>query len=86
MPKQAISKAKAYTGQIKAKDITLMLLIKGNDLNATAGTCEEMLIRALCARELRVTIVMHDYLTARFTANTRFTTARFTANTRLTHY
>ena len=63
-----------------------MQLIKGHYLNATAGTCEEMWIRALCARSFRVTIVMHDYFTARFTANTSFTTARFTANTSFTHY
>jgi ribulose-bisphosphate carboxylase large chain len=33
-------------------------------LNATAGTCEEMIKRAVFARELGVPIVMHDYLTA----------------------
>jgi ribulose 1,5-bisphosphate carboxylase large subunit-like protein len=32
-------------------------------LNATAGTCEEMIKRAVFARELGVPIVMHDYLT-----------------------
>jgi len=30
-------------------------------LNATAGTCEEMIKRAVFARELSVPIVMHDY-------------------------
>jgi ribulose-bisphosphate carboxylase large chain len=45
--------------------------IKGHYLNATAGTCEEMIKRAVFARELGVPIVMHDYLTGGFTANTR---------------
>ncbi|DAD49259.1 TPA_asm: hypothetical protein HUJ06_032001 [Nelumbo nucifera] len=44
--------------------------IKGHYLNATAGTCEEMIKRAVFARELGVPIVMHDYLTGGFTANT----------------
>uniref|UniRef100_A0A453LIM3 Ribulose bisphosphate carboxylase large chain n=1 Tax=Aegilops tauschii subsp. strangulata TaxID=200361 RepID=A0A453LIM3_AEGTS len=44
--------------------------IKGHYLNATAGTCEEMIKRAVFARELAVPIVMHDYLTGGFTANT----------------
>ncbi|KAL4009792.1 hypothetical protein IC575_031038 [Cucumis melo] len=44
--------------------------IKGHYLNATAGTCEEMMKRAIFARELGVPIVMHDYLTGGFTANT----------------
>ncbi|PHT59236.1 Ribulose bisphosphate carboxylase large chain [Capsicum baccatum] len=44
--------------------------IKGHYLNATAGTCEEMMKRAVFARELGIPIVMHDYLTGEFTANT----------------
>ncbi|KAL1833113.1 hypothetical protein ACET3Z_002764 [Daucus carota] len=42
----------------------------GHYLNATAGTCEEMMKRAIFARELGDPIVMHDYLTGGFTANT----------------
>ncbi|KAK8346050.1 hypothetical protein V6Z11_A07G191200 [Gossypium hirsutum] len=49
---KAIFKSQAETGEIK-----------GHYLNATAGTCEEMIKRAMCARELGVPIVMHDYLT-----------------------
>ncbi|KAG9438664.1 hypothetical protein H6P81_021384 [Aristolochia fimbriata] len=56
---EAIYKAQAETGEIK-----------GHYLNATAGTCEEMMKRAIFARELGVPIVMHDYLTGGFTANT----------------
>nr|VDD65525.1 unnamed protein product [Brassica oleracea] len=49
---EAIYKSQAETGEIK-----------GHYLNATAGTCEEMMKRAIFARELGVPIVMHDYLT-----------------------
>ncbi|KAM7482109.1 hypothetical protein LguiB_006692 [Lonicera macranthoides] len=56
---EALFKAQAETGEIK-----------GHYLNATAGTCEEMIKRAVFARELGVPIVMHDYLTGGFTANT----------------
>nr|BBB22044.1 ribulose-1,5-bisphosphate carboxylase/oxygenase large subunit [Fissidens schmidii] len=56
---EAIYKSQAETGEIK-----------GHYLNATAGTCEEMLKRAAFARELGMPIVMHDYLTGGFTANT----------------
>nr|YP_009725657.1 ribulose-1,5-bisphosphate carboxylase/oxygenase large subunit [Allium cyathophorum var. farreri]QHQ72511.1 ribulose-1,5-bisphosphate carboxylase/oxygenase large subunit [Allium cyathophorum var. farreri]UNB14978.1 ribulose-1,5-bisphosphate carboxylase/oxygenase large subunit [Allium cyathophorum var. farreri] len=56
---EAIYKAQAETGEIK-----------GHYLNATAGTCEEMIKRAVFARELGVPIVMHDYITGGFTANT----------------
>jgi ribulose-bisphosphate carboxylase large chain len=56
---EAIYKAQAETGEIK-----------GHYLNATAATSEEMLKRAVFARELGVPIVMHDYLTGGFTANT----------------
>ncbi|KAL3806778.1 hypothetical protein ACJIZ3_000519 [Penstemon smallii] len=56
---EALYKAQAETGEIK-----------GHYLNATAGTCEEMMKRAIFARELGVPIVMHDYLTGGFTANT----------------
>ncbi|KAK2992267.1 hypothetical protein RJ640_017730 [Escallonia rubra] len=56
---EALYKAQAETGEIK-----------GHYLNATAGTCEEMIKRAVFARELGVPIVMHDYLTGGFTANT----------------
>ena len=44
--------------------------IKGHYLNATASTVEEMYKRAEYARDLGVPIVMHDYLTGEFTANT----------------
>ena len=56
---EAIYKSQAETGEIK-----------GHYLNATAGNSEEMLIRAECARDFGVPIVMHDYLTGGFTANT----------------
>nr|VDD65810.1 unnamed protein product [Brassica oleracea] len=49
---EAIYKSQAETGEIK-----------GHYLNATAGTCEEMMKRAIFARELGVPIIMHDYLT-----------------------
>ncbi|CAN6476841.1 unnamed protein product [Victoria cruziana] len=42
----------------------------GHYLNATACTSEEMIKRAVCARELGVPIIMHDYLTGGFTTNT----------------
>ncbi|KAF3638245.1 Ribulose bisphosphate carboxylase large chain [Capsicum annuum] len=44
--------------------------IKGHYLNATVGTHKEMMKRAVFARELGIPIVMHDYLTGGFTANT----------------
>ncbi|MFS7912240.1 putative ribulose-bisphosphate carboxylase [Helianthus anomalus] len=56
---EAIYKAQAETGEIK-----------GHYLNATAGNCEDMMKRAVFPRELGVPIVMHDYLTGGFTANT----------------
>eukprot|EP00850_Spirogloea_muscicola_P024240 SM000511S17828 [mRNA] locus=s511:1799:4905:- [translate_table: standard] len=56
---EAIYKSQGETGEIK-----------GHYLNATAGTSEEMLKRAAFARELGMPIVMHDYLTGGFTANT----------------
>ncbi|XP_048551219.1 ribulose bisphosphate carboxylase large chain-like [Triticum urartu] len=56
---KAIYESQAETGEIK-----------GHYLNATTGTCEEMIKRAVFARELGVPIVMHDYLTGGFTANT----------------
>ncbi|GJU91883.1 ribulose-1,5-bisphosphate carboxylase/oxygenase large subunit [Tanacetum coccineum] len=56
---EAIYKSQAETGEIK-----------GYYLNATTGTCKEMMKRAIFARELGVPIVMHDYLTGGFTANT----------------
>jgi ribulose-bisphosphate carboxylase large chain len=55
---EAIYKAQAETGEIK-----------GHYLNATVGTCEEMMKRAVFARELGVPIIMHDYLMGGFTAN-----------------
>ena len=39
-------------------------------MNDTAGTCEQMLVRAQVAKEFGVPIVMHDYLTGGLTANT----------------
>jgi ribulose-bisphosphate carboxylase large chain len=56
---EAIYKSQAETGEIK-----------GHYLNATAGTSEEMMKRAYFARELGMPIIMHDYLTGGFTANT----------------
>lgn len=56
---EAIYKAQAETGEVK-----------GHYLNATAGTCEEMYKRAVYAAQIAVPIVMHDYLTGGFTANT----------------
>ena len=56
---EAIFKSQAETGEVK-----------GHYLNATAGHCDEMLKRAAFARELGAPIVMHDYLTGGFTANT----------------
>ncbi|KAG6493138.1 hypothetical protein ZIOFF_048115 [Zingiber officinale] len=56
---EAIYKAQAETGEMK-----------GHYLNDTAGTCEEMMKRAIFAKELGAPIVMHDYLTGEFTANT----------------
>jgi ribulose-bisphosphate carboxylase large chain len=56
---EAIYKSQAETGEVK-----------GHYLNATAGTCEEMLFRAEFAKDLGVPIIMHDYITGGFTANT----------------
>ncbi|KVI08905.1 Ribulose bisphosphate carboxylase, large subunit, C-terminal [Cynara cardunculus var. scolymus] len=44
--------------------------IKWHYLNVTAGTYKEMMKRAIFARELGVPVVMHDYLTGGFSANT----------------
>ncbi|CAI9294936.1 unnamed protein product [Lactuca saligna] len=44
--------------------------IKGHYLNATAGTCEEMMKMAIFSRELGVPIIIHDYLIGEFSANT----------------
>jgi ribulose-bisphosphate carboxylase large chain len=56
---EAIYKAQTETGEVK-----------GHYLNATAGTCEEMYKRAVYASQISVPIIMHDYLTGGFTANT----------------
>jgi ribulose-bisphosphate carboxylase large chain len=56
---EAIEKAQAETGEIK-----------GHYLNVTAPTCEEMMERAEFAKEINTPIIMHDYLTGGFTANT----------------
>ena len=56
---EAIYKSQSETGEVK-----------GHYLNATAGTCEGMMFRAEIARDLGVPIIMHDYLTGGFTANT----------------
>ncbi|MDG6777280.1 form I ribulose bisphosphate carboxylase large subunit [Thiomicrorhabdus sp. zzn3] len=56
---EAVDKATAETGERK-----------GHYLNVTAGTVEEMLKRAEFAKELGQPIIMHDFLTAGFTANT----------------
>ena len=56
---EAIYKSQAETGEIK-----------GHYLNATAGNSENMLYRAQVAKEFGAPIIMHDYLTGGFTANT----------------
>ena len=56
---EAIYKSQAETGEVK-----------GHYLNVTAGHAEEMLKRAQVAKELGMPIIMHDYLTGGFTANT----------------
>ena len=56
---EAIYKAQSETGEVK-----------GHYLNVTAGNAEEMLKRAQVAKELGMPIIMHDYLTGGFTANT----------------
>lgn len=56
---EAIYKSQAETGEVK-----------GHYLNATAGTSEAMLQRAAVAKDLGVPIIMHDYITGGFTANT----------------
>ncbi len=43
---------------------------KGHYLNVTAGTVEEMFKRAEYAKSLGMRIIMHDFFTAGFTANT----------------
>jgi ribulose-bisphosphate carboxylase large chain len=55
----AVLQAQAETGEIK-----------GHYLNVTAPTVEEMYKRAEYAKELGMPIIMHDFLTAGFTANT----------------
>ena len=61
---EAIYKAQAETGEVK-----------GHYLNATAGTSEGMLYRAETAKMLGVPIIMHDYITGGFTANTWYSDA-----------
>src|SRR6476469_7484308 len=56
---EAIEKAQAETGEVK-----------GHYLNVTAPTCEEMMERAEFAKEIKTPIIIHDYLTGGFTANT----------------
>jgi ribulose-bisphosphate carboxylase large chain len=56
---EAIFKSQAETGEIK-----------GHYLNCTAGNSEEMINRAECVKDLGMPILMHDYLTGGFTANT----------------
>jgi ribulose-bisphosphate carboxylase large chain len=55
----AVDKATRDTGETK-----------GHYLNVTSGTVEQMLKRAEFAKELGQPIIMHDFLTAGFTANT----------------
>ncbi|MGC9456124.1 MAG: form I ribulose bisphosphate carboxylase large subunit [Halothiobacillaceae bacterium] len=55
----AIEKAQQETGEVK-----------GHYLNVTAATPEDMYERAEFAKELGMPIIMHDFLTAGFTANT----------------
>ncbi|GBE43454.1 ribulose bisphosphate carboxylase large chain 1 [bacterium BMS3Bbin10] len=56
---EAVNQAEAETGERK-----------GHYLNVTSPTVEEMYKRAEFAKELGSRIIMHDYLTAGFTANT----------------
>jgi len=56
---EAVRKAQEETGERK-----------GHYLNVTAPSCEEMFKRAEFAKELGSPIIMHDFLTAGFTANT----------------
>lgn len=56
---EAVNLAQAETGERK-----------GHYLNVTAGTVEDMFARAEFAKELGMPIIMHDFLTAGFTANT----------------
>lgn len=56
---EAIRQAESETGEKK-----------GHYLNVTAPTVEEMYKRAEHAKSLGMPIIMHDYLTAGFTANT----------------
>jgi len=56
---EAVKKAEAETGERK-----------GHYLNVTAPTVEDMYKRAEFAKELGAPIIMHDYLTAGFCANT----------------
>jgi ribulose-bisphosphate carboxylase large chain len=56
---EAVSKAQRETGERK-----------GHYLNVTAPTCEEMFKRAEFAKECGAPIIMHDFLTGGFTANT----------------
>merc|ERR1711881_5097 len=44
--------------------------VKGHYLNCTATTPEEMYKRAEFAKEMGMPIIMHDYITGGFTANT----------------
>ena len=55
----AIEKAEKETGERK-----------GHYMNVTAATPEEMYKRAEYAKELGTPIIMHDFFTAGFTANT----------------
>ncbi|MDA0306354.1 MAG: form I ribulose bisphosphate carboxylase large subunit [Proteobacteria bacterium] len=56
---EAVHKAEQETGERK-----------GHYLNVTAGTVEEMFKRAEYAKSLGMRIIMHDFFTAGFTANT----------------
>ncbi|MBK1702846.1 form I ribulose bisphosphate carboxylase large subunit [Thiococcus pfennigii] len=56
---EAVRKAQEETGERK-----------GHYLNVTAPTCEEMFKRAEFAKALGAPIIMHDFLTAGFSANT----------------
>ena len=64
---EAIRKAEAETGERK-----------GHYLNVTAPTPEEMYKRAEFAKELGMPIIMHDFLTGGFCANTAWPTGAAT--------
>jgi len=56
-----------YKSQVKTGET------KSHYLNATTGTCKEMMKRVAFAKELGTPIIIHDYVTSGFTANITLT-------------